>query len=223
MAQVASKTCDICKNAPERHLCIECEQRFCDNCKGLHTRKKATRQQKFQESSKMKENGKYKCTEHDEHYTFICNVCNVPVCIQCIVGIEGKHNGHSVFSINETISSLHTIVKDEIETTLQEDIRILNQLEQGVDTYDCQVKSVINGIREDEQKIKQMINETVKTMIDAVKMKTSCERDIMANLVAATKSRIETKTSLEDRWKHLEKERPNLAVIYDLQTLHSKI
>ncbi|VDI55855.1 Hypothetical predicted protein [Mytilus galloprovincialis] len=72
---------------------------------------------------------------------------------------EGKHSeNHKVFNIIETISSWNTIVKDEIKTTLQEDIKILDELEKGIDTYDTQVKSVIEGIREDEKRIKRMID-----------------------------------------------------------------
>ncbi|CAC5357729.1 WWP2 [Mytilus coruscus] len=170
----------------------------------------------------MEKNEKYECKEHDEDCIFICDEYNVPVCSRCVAGKERKHEGHKVFKINETISSWNTIFKDEIETTLQEDIRILNELEKCVDVYDYQVKSVIKVIREDEKQLKQMVDEKVKSMIDDVKMKTSCEKDIMANLVTDTKSRIETKTALEDRRKHLEKERPNLAVIYDMKTLHDK-
>lgn len=225
MAQVASKTCDICTSAPERHFCIECEQHFCDNCKGLHTRQKATRQHTFQESSKTKmtKKRKYMCLEHEEDCIFICDDCNVPICSRCMEEKEGKHSeNHKVFNIIETISSWNTIVKDEIETTLQEDVRILDELEKGIDTYDTQVKSVIEGIMEDEKRIKRMIDKKVKSMINDVKLKTSCEKEKMVNLVTDTKSRIKTKSALEDRRKHLEKDTTNVDVILNMQTLHFK-
>ncbi|XP_052077941.1 tripartite motif-containing protein 45-like [Mytilus californianus] len=220
MAQVAFKTCDICASAPERHFCIDCEQCFCENCKGLHTRQKTTRHHEFQESSQMKIIVNNKCEEHGEDYIFICETCNVPVCSRCMVG---NHNRHRVSNIREKFAASSSIVKDEIAEKLQEDTRILNELEKGIDTYDCQVKSVINGIKEDEIKIKQVIDDIVKKMIDDVTMKTTCEKDILVNLVAATKSRIETATALEDRRKHLDTERKNVAVIFDMKTLHQDI
>ncbi|XP_063415864.1 E3 ubiquitin-protein ligase TRIM45-like [Mytilus trossulus] len=222
MAQVASKTCDICTSAPEQHFCIDCEQKFCDNCKVLHTRQKATRQHKFQRSSELQKNGNYKCREHDEDYIFICKTCDAPVCSHCMEDKEGKHKEHEMSNIKETISSWNTIVKEEIETTLQEDIRILNELEKAIDTYDIQVKSVIEGIRGDEKKIKRILNKKIKSMIADVKLKTSCEKDKMVNLVTSTKYRIQTKADLEDRRKHLEKDTTNAVVLFNMKTLHSK-
>lgn len=220
--QAASEVCDICNSAPKRHFCIECAQHFCDYCKGLHTRQTATRQHEFQDSSEIKQNGKCNCMKYDEDCISICDDCHVLVCSRCGAGKEGKHDGHKVCNLNERISMLNTIVKEEIETSLQKDFIILNELENGVDAYDSEVKSVIKGIREDEQKMKQMIDEKVKSMLDDIKMKTSCEKNKMAKLVTDTKSRIETKTALEDRRKHIRKEIPNLAVFYDMTTLHER-
>lgn len=218
--QAASETCDICNSAPKRYFCIECAQHFCDYCKGLHTRQTATRQHKFQDSSEIRQNGKCNCTKYDDDCISVCDDCQVTFCSRCGAGKEGKHDGHKVFNLIESISRWNTMVKDEIETSLQKDFSILNELQKGVDAYDSQVKSVIKGIREDEQKMKQMIDERVKSMIDDIKMKTSCEKNKMVNLVRDTKSRIETKIALEDRRKQIRKEKPNLAVFYDMKALH---
>lgn len=54
-------------------------------------------------------------------------------------------------------------------------------------------------------------------------MKTGCERDILVNLIATTRSRIVAAIALEDQRKYLEKERKNVAVIFDMKTLHQEI
>ncbi|CAC5379975.1 unnamed protein product [Mytilus coruscus] len=220
MAQVASKTCEICTSSPGIHFCIDCEQLFCEHCRGLHTRQNATRQHEFQVSSKQKIKVKSKCKEHDEDFIFICIVCNDPVCSRCITG---KHNGHKVSNISETISSYNDIAKNEIASKLQINNIILHELEKAVDTYDSQVKSVINGITEDEQKIKKMIDAKIDKMIDDVNEKTNSKKEKMSNIVAATNSRIEILTAFEERMKDLGRKRQNVALIKDMQTLLENI
>ncbi|CAC5420218.1 unnamed protein product [Mytilus coruscus] len=168
MAHVASKTCDIFTSSQGRYFCIDCDLYYCENCKVLHSRQNATRQHEFQVGAQLKYKVNSNCKKHDENYIFICMVCNVPVCSQCIAG---THNGHKVVNISEVISSNKDIVKNEIASKLQEDNRILNELEMSIDTFECQVKSVINEIREDEKKFKQIVEEMVNKMIDDVNEK----------------------------------------------------
>lgn len=55
MAQVASKTCEICVSSPGHNYCKECEQLFCDGCKISHLRTKMTKNHSFvKEGSELK-------------------------------------------------------------------------------------------------------------------------------------------------------------------------
>ena len=47
MAEAASKTCEICTRASGVHVCIQCDQLFCEDCKISHLRLKVCRNHTF--------------------------------------------------------------------------------------------------------------------------------------------------------------------------------
>ncbi|XP_071128096.1 E3 ubiquitin-protein ligase TRIM71-like [Mytilus edulis] len=220
MAQVASKTCEICNSSPGKLFCIECEQHFCTNCKGLHSRQKATRHHEFQSSSQLKYKVKPNCQEHNEDFIFICIACNVPVCSRCIAE---THNGHKVSTISETISTGKEIVKHEIACKLQEENEVLNEIETAIDVFDCRALAVVNEIKEDEKRIRQTIDDVVKQMIDDVNAKTKFEKDTLLIIAEDSKTRIKTLTALEEKRKDFEDEKLNVALFKDVNTFQEKI
>lgn len=189
MAQVASTTCDICSSASTEHYCFDCKQYFCDNCKGLHKRQRATQNHEFQSSSDLIQEVKSKCKEHDEDFIFLCSSCDEPVCKRCMAG---KHNGHKVANIDDSVTNLTQRITIAIAKKLEVATKNFNQLEYGLMNFDLDVNSVIKVIRVEGQNMKVSIDRVVQNMIDDINRKSKQEREKLNKLVK------EVTTGLED-------------------------
>lgn len=220
MAQVASKTCDICSCASTQHYCIDCEQYFCETCKGLHKRQRGTRNHDFQSSADLIQEVKSKCKEHDEDFIFLCSNCDVPVCRRCM---RGKHNGHKVSDIDNTIYNLKQGITMAIEKKLDISTKKLQQIKRGLKTFDLDVNSVIKGIREEGQNIKAMIDCVVQDMIDDIHRKTKREREKLTTITREAHTRLEAVTILDQKRTEHEKTRRDHVLLQKLKTLQSDI
>ncbi|XP_052089787.1 transcription intermediary factor 1-beta-like [Mytilus californianus] len=220
MAQVASKTCDICSSALTEHYCIDCEQYFCETCKGLHKRQRATRNHEFQSSSDLIQEVKSKCKEHDEDFIFLCSSCDVPVCRRCI---SGKHNGHKVANIDDSITNLTQDINIAIEKKLNIATKNVTQINSELKAFDLDVNSVIKEIRDEGHKMKAMIDRVVQKMIDDINSKAKQVREKLTKMVIEAQTGLQGITGLDLKRKELEKTRRDAALFEKLKTLNSDI
>ncbi|XP_063414947.1 E3 ubiquitin-protein ligase TRIM71-like [Mytilus trossulus] len=220
MAQAASTTCDICSSASTEHYCIDCEQYFCDTCKGLHKRQRATQNHEFQSSSDLIQAVKSKCKEHDEDFIFLCSSCDVPVCKRCMAG---KHNGHKVANIDDSVTKLTQSITRAFANKLQVAAQNLNQLEIGLMSFPLDVNSVIKVIGVEAQNMKVSIDRVVQNMIDDINRKSKQEREKLNKLVKEAKIGLENKTLLGEKKTELEKKRRDADLHQKLDTLNKEI
>lgn len=220
MAQVGSQTCDICSSALTEHYCIDCEQDFCETCKGLHTRQRATRNHVFQSSSDLIQEVKSKCKEHDEDYIFLCSSCDVPVCKRCMAG---NHNGHKVANIDDSVNNLTQGITIAIHKKLDIAIKNVKQIECGLEAFDLDVNSVIKGIREERQAINTIIDRIVENKIDEINSKAKQEREKLQQMVIEANIELDKITVLDLIRKEHEKTRRDAALFQKLKNLNSDI
>ncbi|XP_071152321.1 transcription intermediary factor 1-alpha-like [Mytilus edulis] len=173
MAQIASKSCDICMSGPGNNYCEQCEQWMCENCKTLHLRSKICRNHTFLNGSHINPEVNPFCKEHDENFIFYCIDCDMPICKICSVK---KHKKHDMSEINESTKELQTEVIKIIESKIKSVKKNLNKIKQGTEEYQSEIKEAIRVITEDGKLMKQWIDKKVQALI------TSLEEIESANL-----------------------------------------
>ncbi|XP_071127590.1 E3 ubiquitin-protein ligase TRIM9-like isoform X2 [Mytilus edulis] len=171
MAQAASKTsktCEICVSGPGRNYCEQCDQLFCDGCKISHLRAKISKNHSFLSGPNINPEVKQYCKEHDENFIYYCMECGTPVCKICAIK---NHRRHDLSEIKESVEGIKAEVKNDIETKIRKLQSNGAEFDQGTHTYKADVKEVIQAIREEGKRLKEMIDQKVEDLINTVKEK----------------------------------------------------
>ena len=205
---------------PGTHYCFQCQQYFCGICKVQHTRSKVSRNHEFQSGEKVVHEVKLRCEEHKEDFVFRCDKCKVSICMRCVTG---KHNGHKVSNMKESISNLRTIFRQEMDTKL--DVIQTNQkkLETGLITFDLNVTSIINELKEEGTKLKAMVDRHIEKMIATLKEKASNEKEPGTKMLSECKQQLGKANQIEKREEKIRQSRDDASTIQHLQTLNDEI
>ncbi|XP_063420858.1 transcription intermediary factor 1-beta-like [Mytilus trossulus] len=217
MAQTALKTCEICVSSAGTNYCTTCEQIFCDNCKAMHNRQKISKDHKFKDSVSVVQGIKTttsKCKEHKEDTIFVCNDCYVSVCSKCITG---KHNGHKLSDIDESVSGLSKVTRTEIRSILDAAASNVTVVEKSLKKFDSEVQASVKGIEEHGSKLKKMIEREVDEMVVSTKKKANSERERLRKILTDVKTVLEKASVLEHKQNELQKTKN------DSSTLLSKL
>ena len=220
MAQSALKTCEICMGGSATDFCLICEQYFCISCKSLHKRQKVTKNHEFQSAENVVPEVKLRCNEHKEDFLFVCDNCNISVCAECVTG---KHNGHKVSNMKESISSLRTTFRQEMSTKLDVIQANQKQMETGLTTFDLSVTSVINEIKEEGTKIKEMVDRHIEKMIATLREKTRHEKELITKTLVDYKQELEKAKEIEKREHKTQQSRDDASTIQHLKTLNDEL
>ena len=205
---------------PGTEFCIDCEQFFCMNCKSLHKRMKGTKNHEFQSGGNIAPEVRLRCEEHKEDFVFRCDKCKVSICMRCVTG---KHNGHKVSNMKEVVSELRTTFRKEIHTKL--DVIQTNQkkLETGLITFDLNVTSIINELKEEGTKLKAMVDRHIEKMIATLKEKASNEKEPGTKMLSECKQQLGKANQIEKREEKIRQSREDASTIQHLQTLNDEI
>ena len=220
MAQSALTTCEICMGGSSTDFCLECEQYFCMNCKSLHKRMKGTKNHEFQSSENVVPEVKLRCKEHKEDCVFVCDNCDISICMRCVTG---KHKGHKVSNIKEAISDLRTTFKQEMRTKLDVIQRSQKQTETGLTTFDLGVTSVINEIKEEGTKIKAMVDRHIEKMIATLREKARHEKESLTKTLVDYKQQLDKAKEIEKREDKIQQSRDDASTIQHLKTLNDEL
>lgn len=114
MAQVASKTCEMCVSGLGYHYCEQCDQLFCDGCRTSHLRTTMTKNHTFtsRSSSYMYLEVKQYCKGHNEQLLYYCRDCNTPTCQVCTIE---NHKTHDFFKPKNSTEAYKANIGKEIE------------------------------------------------------------------------------------------------------------
>jgi hypothetical protein len=220
MAQSALKTCDICTGGPGIAFCLNCEQYFCMNCKSLHKRQQVSRNHEFQSGENIVPEVKLRCKEHKEDCVFACDNCDISICMRCITG---KHKGHTVSNMKESIDELRTTFKKEMDTKLDVILISQRQVETGLTTFDLSVTFVINEIKEAGSKIKEMVDRHIDKMIATLREKAQHEKELRTKTLLDYKQQLEKAKEIEKREHKTQHSRDDASTIQHLKILNDEL
>lgn len=111
--------CQLCDRSSIKWKCVQCAELFCDDCKKIHKRSKATRNHQVVSvrdiNEEILENSALNldCPHHNFVCSMFCETCNECTCANCVTD---NHNGH-------TFQDLKTLLdkkKREAKTALNE-------------------------------------------------------------------------------------------------------
>ncbi|XP_071140985.1 E3 ubiquitin-protein ligase TRIM71-like [Mytilus edulis] len=216
MAQAASKTCEICVSASGSHYCLECEQYFCENCKGFHKRQRGTKNHQFQSSSDVIPEGKSKCKDHNEDVSFVCNTCNIAVYSSCVTG---SHSGHAFSKLLDSISQLKETNTTDLRSKVHEATQNMKQIEEGLKAFDVKVEGIVKAITEEGTKIKTMVDKCISEKIASVKDQSRKERDKLTKLLEDTQMDLEAGRDLDKKIHELNNTGNDGKLLQSLQKL----
>ncbi|XP_076072132.1 E3 ubiquitin-protein ligase TRIM45-like [Mytilus galloprovincialis] len=213
MAQAASKTCEICVSGPGHNYCEQCNQLFCDGCKISHLRTNMSKSHTFLSGPNINPEVKLYCKEHDENFIYYCMECNTAICKICVIK---KHKSHDFAEIRESTEGIRNEVKMAIDMKMRNLQSKIEDIDQGTHTYQADVQKVIQSIREEGKRLKEMIDQKVEGLINTVK-----ENDTW-NVQTLQSVRNELKTAL-DKAKEQQKCYQNTQGIKDTSKLLQKL
>ena len=220
MAQVSTKPCEICEQAPGTHFCLDCEQYYCDNCKVLHKKQKYARSHEFQLATEVIPEVKSKCDDHNETYTFFCKTCNVPVCSRCVTG---KHNGHKFSAIHDFVTEFREANSLKLEPKIRDLERNIKNVSSGLQKFEGEVAHVIRAIEQEGNRMKAMIDLCIAEKIKSVQDKSKQEKMNIERVLNSMKTELKSMQTMDTERKMLEKARPDGALIKKLQALQIDI
>ncbi|XP_071127630.1 E3 ubiquitin-protein ligase TRIM71-like [Mytilus edulis] len=168
MAHAASKTCEICVSGPGHNYCEQCDQLFCDGCKISHLRTKMSKNHTFLSGPNINPEVKLYCKEHDENFIYYCMECNSSICKICVIK---KHKSHDFAEIKESTEGIKAEVKMAIDMKMKNLQSKIANIDQGSNQYQADVQKVIQSIRAEGKRLKEMIDQKVEGLINTVKEK----------------------------------------------------
>ncbi|CAC5392647.1 unnamed protein product [Mytilus coruscus] len=166
MAQAAFKSCEICDGGLAHHYCQQCDQLFCENCKTSHLRTKISKNHTFSIGRDSHQEEKLFCAEHEEPFIFYCVDCDTVVCKLCAVK---THNRHYMSEINESVLKLKEQLTKYAESKVKGLRKDIEMLDQKTMEYQSEVRSVIQSIIEDSERMKDLIDRKAGELIKSLK------------------------------------------------------
>ena len=179
-----------------------------------------TSNHEFQSGENVIPEVKLRCKEHKEDCGFVCDNCDISICMQCVTG---KHNGHKVSNMKESISNIRTTFRQEMCTKLDVIQTNQKQVETGLNTFDLSVTSVINEIKEEGTKIKAMVDRHVEKMIATLREKAQHEKEPLTKTLVDYKQQLEKAKEIEKREHKTQQSRDDASAIQHLKTLNDEL
>ena len=205
---------------PGNHYCLQCQQYICGICKAQHNRQKVSRNHEFQSCGSVVQEAKLRCEEHKDDFVFRCDTCKVFICMRCVTG---KHNGHRMPNMKESISNLRATFRQEMQTKLDVIQTNGKQIEDGLTTFDLGVTSVINELKEEGTKIKAMVDRHIEKMIMNLREKARHEKEQLTKMLSDCKQQLENAKTIEKREKKIRQFRYDASTIQHLQKLNDEL
>lgn len=166
MAQAAFKPCEICDGKLAHHYCQQCDQLFCESCKTSHLRTKISKNHTFSIGRDSHQEEKTFCADHEEPFIFHCVDCDIVVCKICAVK---RHNRHNMSEINESVLKLKEQLTKYAELKVKGLRKDIAMLDQKTMEYQSEVKSAIQAIIEDSERMKDLIDRKAGELIKSLK------------------------------------------------------
>lgn len=208
------------KAAPGLHYCLECRQKYCEGCKGLHKKQNSSKNHTFQLATKAIPEEGLRCKDHEEQLSLFCSRCDASVCSSCIAG---KHNGHEFSKIEDFVEQIQEQNTKTLQSKTEELDRNLKQISSGLQKYQGDAKSVIRCLEEEGVRMKTLIDNCVNESIKSVKEVAKQESKKLELAIIEIKSEIKLIQELDKTRRELQKCRADAALVEKLQGYQIKI
>ena len=140
--------------------------------------------------------------------------------MQCVTG---KHKGHDISNMKESISSLRTTFRQEMHMKLDVIKTNGKQIEEGLTTFDVSITSIIHALTAEGTKIKAMVDRHIEKMIATLKDKASQETESLTKMLSDCKQQLENAKAIEKREEKVRQSRDDASTIQHLQQLNDEI
>jgi hypothetical protein len=137
--------------------------------------------------------------------------------------VTGKHYGHKVSNMKESISSLKTTFRQEMRTKLDVFQTNQKQMDTGLTTFDLNVTSVINEIKEEGTKIKAMVDRHIEKMITTLREKAQHEKEPFTKTLMDYKQQLKKTKVIEKREDKIQQSRDDASILLHLKTLNDEL
>jgi len=181
---------------------------------------KVTKNHEFQSGENVVPEVKLRCNEHKEDCVFACDNCDISICMRCVTG---KHKGHTVSNMKESISELRTTFRKEMDTKLNVIQTSQKQVEKSLTTFDLSITSVINEIKEEGSKIKEKVDRHIVKMIATLRQKAHHEKESLTKTLVDYKQHLEKAKEIEKREHKTPQSRDDASTIQHLKTLNDEL
>ena len=173
MAQVANKTCEICKRASGVHFCIQCDQTFCEDCKISHLRSKVSRNHTFRVGGlNIQQKAKVECIDHKEDFIYFCKKCDVLICSVCNTK---THKKHDITDIKDSVKKLGSKIPKYLNSKIDNYRSNTKKIDEGVYGYKAEVEEIVKTILEQGKAIKELVDRKVDSLIKDLRERESIE------------------------------------------------
>ena len=174
MAQAANKTCEICNRASAVHVCIQCDQLFCEECKIAHLRLKLCRNHTFSSGPNIhvQQKTKVECTDHKEDFIFFCEECDVLICRVCATN---THKKHDITDIKDSVKELESKIPKYLNSKIDNYLSNTKKLDEGIHGYKAEVEATVKTILEQGKAVKELVDRKVDSLIKALRERESIE------------------------------------------------
>jgi hypothetical protein len=125
--------------------------------------------------------------------------------------------------MKESIDELRTTFRKEMDTKLNVIKTNQKQVETGLTTFDLSVTSVINDIKEEGSKIKEMVDRHIDKMIATLRQKAQHEKESRTKTLVDYKQQLQKAKEIEKREHKTNQSRDDASTIQHLKTLNDEL
>lgn len=155
-------------------FCVDCRQKLCDECTMHHRKNKMSKLHNVvpngsQLNCELKQSFVPQiCEKHRKECLIFCENCEEVVCPLCFIE---KHKFHNGLDVQERVIDFSTKVKDQVKALSEfivETEKVQEILEDKMEELPSKVKLVKQKVTERGQKLKQVIDQEMKTLFEEV-------------------------------------------------------
>ncbi|XP_062587190.1 uncharacterized protein LOC134248830 [Saccostrea cucullata] len=158
--------CQLCSN-PVEHHCNLCRVDLCLTCIPKHMPDKSREHEIVGYASRKQDSFSLAlCNTHkNNRCETYCLDCNIPICIQCLIGLHKKHEFTDINDILQEYKQQIIADTKELENTVLPKYRNIN-----LSTASRRFDKVVSAVKEQEEKIWKAVHEISIQLTDEVAM-----------------------------------------------------
>jgi len=239
---ITPSVCDSCQ--PDEALgvvkknaavyCVECHEKYCEDCARYHKTFKATRthkQVKLDECGELCHQEEVLCKSsptlcdkhNDQALRVYCRECQSAICVICYIA---AHQSHKCSDINDVIEKF----RDQMQTDVSSLVEKTGQLREKLSSVEQQKIVFTKTVGETEieiskkaEEIKQLIERNKQTLLDELSTKQQHVVKMFDNLSHEIKQHLTLVDNLKKYTEELSKKGAEADIARETSVLHDRV